>query len=213
MIANALRVLACGAGNLSHTTISPMSRFDRARPAIRRTSDAAPNSLAAPTDKPSKTRRKAHMHALQDLGVALVELDAARFEQLGTELELPERLVDAIVEARCVTAWGARKRALQYVGRLMRDVDPDPIRAQLERWAHGHDVDAAHQRKLERWRERLLADPNAVDALAAECPGLDRAALRSLVARARDERSHAAPPHAYREIFRTLKLLLPGESR
>jgi ribosome-associated protein len=156
---------------------------------------------------PSKSQQKRDMHALQDLGEALVALDAKRFAGLADELELPERLVDAIVAARGITAWGGRKRQLQYVGKLMRDQDPAPIRQRLELWAQGHDIDTARQHALERWRERLLAEPDALDALAAEFPRLDRPRLRSLVSRVHEERSRGSPPHAYRELFRALKSL------
>jgi ribosome-associated protein len=147
------------------------------------------------------------MHALQDLGVTLVELEPKRFDELATHARLPERLIEAIREARGITAWGGRKRALQYVGKLMREVDPEPIRKRLDQWVQGHDVDVERQRALERWRERLLTEPDALDVLAVEYPRLDRARLRSLVARSRDEREHGAPPHAFRELFRTLKAL------
>jgi ribosome-associated protein len=164
-------------------------------------------ALADPAAAPSKTRRKAAMHELQGLGEALVALDARRLGELAAEAELPERLVDAIVEARSITAWGGRKRQLQYVGKLMRDVDPEPIRRRLEAWAHGHHQDAARQHALERLREELLADPAALDALAADHRGLDRPRFAALIARARAERNSGAPPHAYRELFRELKTL------
>ena len=118
---------------------------------------------------------------------------------------MPERLVDAIAEARTITAWGGRKRQLQYVGKLMRDVDPEPIRRRLDAWAHGHHLDTARQHALESLRERLLAEPAALDALAADHPELDRPRLAALIARARAERVSGAPPHAYRELFRELK--------
>lgn len=175
-----------------------------------RRSRATGADLPAPADAdvpPSKTRRKAAMHELQDLGEALVALDARRFAELAAEAGLPDRLVDAIVAARTITAWGARKRQLQYVGKLMRDVDPDPIRRRLDAWAHGHDLDTARQHALESLRERLLAEPAALDELAADHPGLDRARLAGLIARARTERGSGAPPHAYRELFRELKAL------
>ena len=148
------------------------------------------------------------MHALQDLGVTLVELPPQRFAELAREDELPERLVEAIVEARSITAWGGRKRALQYVGKLLRDIDPEPILRRLDAWAHGHDVDTARERALELWRERLIAEPAALDALTVEYPGLDRSRFRALIGRARDERERGTPPHAFREIYRELKGLL-----
>jgi ribosome-associated protein len=147
------------------------------------------------------------MHALQQLGEQLVALDAGRFAALAREAALPERLVDAVAAARSITAWGARKRQFQFIGKLMRDQDPAPIRRRLDLWAQGHEVDSARQHALERWRERLLVEPDAQAALAAEYPRADLTRLRSLVARAQDERIRGAPPHAYRELFRMLKLL------
>jgi ribosome-associated protein len=156
---------------------------------------------------PSKTQRKRAMHALQDLGAELVALDPKRFEALAAEAALPDRLVEAIREARAITAWGARKRQLQYVGKLMREQDPEPIRRRLDLWAQGHVSNAAREHAMLRWRERLLADPDAVDALASAYPRLDRARVRALVDRAKDERSRGAPPRAFRELFRELRAL------
>jgi ribosome-associated protein len=161
-----------------------------------------------PADRPpSKTRRKAEMHALQDIGAALVELEPKRLAELASELALPDRLVDAVREARSITAWGGRKRALQFVGKLMRDVDPEPIRRQLGLWARGHDMATARQHALEQWRDRLVAEPAALDALSAQFPRLDRPRFRALIAKARDERDRGAAPHAFRELFRELKSL------
>src|SRR5262245_12293082 len=155
----------------------------------------------------SKTQVKREMHALLHLGEELVKLDAGRFAALAREVELPERLVEAVAEARTITAWGARKRQLQFIGKLMREQDPAPIRRRLELWAQGHDAETGRQRELERWRERLLNEADAQDALAGEFPRVDRSRLRSLVARAQDERSRGGPPHAYRELYRMLKAL------
>ena len=160
----------------------------------------------------SKTRKKAEMHALQDLGEALVALDSRRFAELAAEVSLDPRLVEAIVEARSISAWGGRKRQLQYVGKLMRKVDPEPIRRRLDEWAQGHALDAARQHDLEQWRDRLVVDPAALDLLAARWPRLDRPRFRALIAKARDERSRGHPPHAFRELFRELKAL-DGDTR
>ena len=156
---------------------------------------------------PSKTRLKADMHALQDLGEALVGLDARRFDVVVEEAQLPERLVDAIRAARSITAHGGRRRQLQYVGKLMRGVDPAPIRARLDAWAEGRDADAAKLHALERLRERLLTEPAALDDLVATHPTVDRPRLRSLIAKAKDERARSAPPHAFRELWRALREL------
>ena len=147
------------------------------------------------------------MHALQDLGEALVALEPKRLAELAAEASLPDTLVDAIREARAITAWGARKRQLQYIGKLMRDVDPEPIRKRLELLAHGRAAGAARLHALEQWRERLMAEPAMLDHLAAEFPELDRPRLRSLIHKARDERERGSTPHAFRELFRALKAL------
>ena len=147
------------------------------------------------------------MHALQHLGESLVVLDDRRLAELARELALPERLVDAIRDARTMTAWGARKRQLQYIGKLMREVDAEPIRKRLLLAEHARDADAARQHALEQWRDRLLAEPATLDRLAAEFPQLDRPRFKALIQRAREERERGAPPRAFRELFRELKML------
>ena len=185
---------------------------ERRRPATDAVADVTATTDAAPGDDlpPSKTRRKAQMHALQDMGEALVLLEPKRLDELAAEVALPERLREAIRDARAITAWGGRKRQLQYIGKLMRDVDPEPIRRRLGLWAQGHDIDTARQHALEQWRERLIAEPDALDALSAAHPRLDRPRFRALIAKARDEHDRRQPPHAYRELFRALKSLESG---
>jgi ribosome-associated protein len=180
------------------------------RPARAGSRVASTGEAAVDDRPPSKSRRKAEMHALQDVGEALVLLEPKRLAELAAEVALPERLCDAIREARSITARGGRKRQLQYVGKLMRDVDAEPIRRRLGLWAQGQEIDAARQHALERWRDRLLAEPDALDALSAEHPRLDRPRFRALIAKARDERDRGQPPHAYRELFRELKALAAG---
>jgi ribosome-associated protein len=152
----------------------------------------------------SKTRRKTEMHDLQSLGETLVQLSAPRLSELG----LPERLADAIEQARGISKHEARRRQMQYIGRLMRDVDPEPIRARLAQWGAAPAAEKARLAAVERWRERLLADSAALDQLCAAAPHADRARLSALVARVQGERARAAPPHAYRELFRVLNTLL-----
>ena len=183
---------------------------EREVPRLNTGTNAAEASAAdgAPEDRPpSKTRRKALMHALQDMGEALILLEPKRLALLAAEVALPEQLVRAVREARSITAWGGRKRQLKYVGRLMRDIDPEPVRRRLDLWAAGHDIHTARQHALEQWRDRLLAEPAALDALAAEHPRLDRPRFRALIAKAREERDRGEPPHAFRELFRELKAL------
>jgi ribosome-associated protein len=152
----------------------------------------------------SKTRRKSEMHDLQSLGETLVRLSAPRLSELG----LPERLADAIEQARGIRKHEARRRQMQYIGRLMRDVDPEPIRTRLAQWGAAPAAEKARLAAVERWRERLLVDSAALDQLCAAAPHADRALLSALVTRVQGERARAAPPHAYRELFRVLNTLL-----
>ena len=144
------------------------------------------------------------MHALQDLGEALVALDAQRLAELG----LPERLADAITIARGIRAHEGRRRQIQYIGRLMRDIDPEPVRQTLDRWAAGAPDDRALFAAAEHWRLQLLADDAALDRFAETHPAADRAALSALVREARVERTRSGPPHRYRALFRALKSAL-----
>src|SRR4051794_12579002 len=106
----------------------------------------------------SKTKQKQAMLELQALGVALVDLSPAHL----AELELGEPLQAAILEAKRITSHEARRRQMQYIGRLMRDVDAAPIRAALAALDSGSAQAAALHRRLETWRERLIADDEAL---------------------------------------------------
>ncbi len=152
-------------------------------------------------DTPSKTRRKHAMHALQDLGEALVALDPKRL----AELPLPERLADAVAAARGIRAHEGRRRQMQYIGKLMRDIDPAPVQAALDRWAAGAPADHAQFAAAERWRNELLVDETALDRFMLAHPHVARASLASLVREAQAERARGGPPHRYRELFRTLR--------
>jgi ribosome-associated protein len=164
------------------------------------------DDLPAP---PSKTRRKQEMHALQALGEELVALDPKR---LAT-LELPEQLADAIALARAITRHEARRRQLQYVGRLMRGVDPEPLRAALAQWAHGPDRERARFALVERWRDRLLQEADAVQSFVAAFPAAPRDRFVQLVAEAHDERARGRPPHKARALFREIERVVSAASR
>jgi ribosome-associated protein len=152
-------------------------------------------------DAPSKTQRKREMHALQALGKRLAALNG---EQLAA-LALPDPLREAIAEAKRINSREAHRRQLQYIGRLMREVDPAPIRARLEVWdGQSREATAAHHR-IERWRERLLADDAAFTEFAREHPRADLQRLRACVREARKERLASREPRHFRELFRLLR--------
>ena len=160
--------------------------------------DDPARDAAAPA---SKTRRKHEMHALQDLGEQLVSLDPARLRTL----DLPERLHDAVLLARTITRHEARRRQMQYIGRLMRDVEPAPLEAAFKRWSEGPAEEKARFAALERWRTRLLDDATGLADFIAEHPSADRTALAELVHAARAERVAGGPPHRQRALFRAIR--------
>jgi ribosome-associated protein len=149
----------------------------------------------------SKTKRKQEMTELQKLGAKLVELPESQI----AELPMEEKLREAVLEAKRITIHEAKRRQMQYVGKLMRQIDPAPLRERLEAIT-GHSAQAAAQhRRLEGWRERLLADDAALTAFAAEHPDADLQALRTLIRNTRKEQKEAKPPRSYRELFRLIK--------
>lgn len=151
----------------------------------------------------SKTKRKQQMLELQSLGAALLELPPSQLDALG----LAEELAEALRDARAITSHEARRRQLQYIGRLMREVDPEPIRAALAQLTGSSAAARARQRRLEQWRARLIEDDAALTEFAAEAAGAraDLQALRALIRNARREIAENRPPRAQRELFRLLR--------
>ena len=141
------------------------------------------------------------MTELQGLGAELVALSAERL----ASLELPESLADAVRAAQRISAHEGRRRQMQYIGRLMRAVDPAPIRERLDAWRGLSRTEIARQHALERWRERLIDEDDALTEFAGKYPGTDIQVLRGLIRNARKERSEDKPPRAFRELFRMIR--------
>lgn len=154
----------------------------------------------------SKTQRKAEADALQVIGKKLVELPSDKV----TKLNLPESLYDAVVEAKRITSYGAIRRQLQYIGRLMRDVDVDPIVEQLARWDGKHSEENARFHALERWRDRLInesATPksNALQEFVTQYPNSEIQRLRLLSRNALKEQTASNSPKSSRALFKLLR--------
>jgi len=159
-------------------------------------------------ERPSKSQRKRDMTALQETGAQLVELNADQLAQI----ELPERLLDAVLEAQRIRDFEGRRRQLQYIGKLMREVDPAPIRARLGQWHGTARAHTAQQRSVERWREQLLTDEGALALFAADHPGCNLQHLRSLIASVKRDQALGRPPRNYRELFRALRDIVAAAS-
>ena len=155
----------------------------------------------------SKTKLKAEADALQEIGVKLVALPNSKL----TQLDLPERLVDAINEAKRITANGATRRQKQYIGSLMREIDVAPIVEQMEKWEGKNTAENAYFHNLERWRARLLEDEDALSEFIQQYPNVDSQQIRTLIRNARREASANKPPKSSRELFKLLRELT-GES-
>ena len=168
--------------------------------------DPIPDSLDAvdPDDRPSKTQRKKASHELQDLGQALVELPESRVKDLA----IPENLRDAVHQYRRTKTHEGRRRQMQYIGKLMRGVDTDPIRQAVLDMQLGRAKDSLALHEAERWRAELVASDDAVTSFLAEHPQTDTQQLRSLIRAARKDASLSPEQRsgrAFRELFQFIK--------
>jgi ribosome-associated protein len=157
----------------------------------------------------SKTRRKRQMRDLQDVGAALVDLSE---EQLA-RMELPEMLLDAVLACRHITKHEARRRQMQYIGRIMRGIDSAPIAERLRAFEAPSKRDTALLHLAEKWRQELLADDEAFARFAQEFPEADVSRLKNLVKGAKEEKRAARPPKCFRELFHAVNTLIQGEAR
>ena len=157
---------------------------------------------------PSKSSKKRAMTALQVLGTRLVNLTPSQLEQVPIE---DPRLQEAVLQARKITQRGGLRRQLQYIGKLMRVIDPEPIENALAKLDGAHQEERAQLHQLEQLRDALIADGDAaLPATLAVFPNADRQQLRQLV-----RRSNPGDPHAKEHARKLFKYLreLQGSSR
>lgn len=157
-------------------------------------------------DRPSKSQIKRDMLALTELGEKLVELPTATL----SKLPLPDELTTAIRDCQAISKHGGRKRQLKFIGKLMRDIDVEPIQQSLAQLTAPHRAEVKQFHLVEQWRDRLLneGDP-ALAELLDQYSHADRQQLRQLLRNARNQKlSDAKRKQAGREIFRLLRELL-----
>ncbi|CAM3019388.1 ribosome biogenesis factor YjgA [Vibrio rarus] len=151
----------------------------------------------------SKTEMKQDMEALQKLGEELVELKPAVLDKFP----LPEDLADAIKDAQRFKN-EAKRRQLQYIGKVMRQIDIEPLQAAIDKYRNKHSQASAELHKLELLRDRVVAEGDAaITEVLSQFPTADRQRLRQLARQANKEKTANKPPKAYREIFQILKEL------
>ncbi len=152
----------------------------------------------------SKTQRKQAMDELQTLGEELVELSSDRVKKI----DIPESLRDAVKEAQRMPRHDeAKRRQMQYIGKLMRGVDVEPIRAALALVRGESASETAKLHRIERLRTELLTDEKVLHEIATIYPSIDLQHLRSLRRAALKEQEQNKPPRSYRAIFQLLKEL------
>lgn len=156
----------------------------------------------------SKTKRKAAMDELQDIGVRLIELSKDKL----AKLDLPETLLDAIKEAKRITANGASRRQRQYIGSLMRNVDVAPILEQFEKWDGKNNEENAYFHRLENWRSRLINEDNALAEFMSEHPNIETQQIRTLIRNAKRELAQSKPPKSSRDLFKLLREITSNEA-
>ena len=163
---------------------------------------------------PSKTQLKAEADEKQALGEALLTLRA----DLMARLDLPEKLIDAIAQAKKITNFEGKRRQMQFIGKLMRPLDADPIREAINEQLNGSAQLTLQLHLAEQWRDKLVADDESLSAWLNDYPATDAQQLRALVRQARKdykpEKPGEAPRHgkSYREIFQLVRQALAPEA-
>ena len=150
---------------------------------------------------PSKSQKKREAEALQKLGGELAKLAPDAFDRVTG---LPEDIRDAILEYRRLKSFGALRRQMQLIGKLMRRLDYDAVREAIDRATGASRAAAAAHQRAEKLRDALLTDNDKLTEYVASHPEVDVQQLRTLIRLARKEKEAAKPPKYFRELYRFL---------
>ena len=155
-------------------------------------------------DLPSRSQLKRENQELRDMGEQLVLLAKSQLEKIT----LDDVLKAAIKEARRLKNLDARRRQLQYIGKLLRNIDVTDIRHSLEKLNHQSQTFRQHFAKLEEWRDRFISEGNdAIEDFIAQYPQADRQQLRNLQRQACREKSQNKPSTANEKLFKYIRQL------
>ena len=159
---------------------------------------------------PSRNELKKTMQDLQELGEAVASLPVDRLDKL----KIDERLRDAIDELRRTKSFEGKRRQIQYIGKLMKHENPEPLREAVASFRVGSATDTLALHQAEYWRDQLLAGDDALANWVKEYPATDVQQMRSLVRAARKEKLEPGERHgrAYRDLFKLVKELMSTES-
>ena len=149
----------------------------------------------------SKSQRKRESTALQGLGKELFELSRDQLKKMN----LPEKLLDALLEAKRLTSHEGIRRQMQFIGKVMRDVEVEPIDQQLAVIRGESNVAKAAFHALETWRTRLIENDAALNEWLALQPDTDVQQIRQLIRNARKEAAESKPPKSSRALFKLIR--------
>jgi len=153
-------------------------------------------------DRKSRTQKKNEARALQKLGEQLVALPS---EQLAG-IDISDELRNAVIAASKIKSHGAKRRQMQYIGTLMRDIDPEPIQDALENIRFGDHQKLLAFKKIEKWRDELKEGKSAlIEEILNNCPDAERQRLTQLARNARNEYEAKKGVKSSRLLFRYLK--------
>ena len=156
----------------------------------------------------SKTQKKREAEALQDLGEKLVKLPK---DQLAG-IDMPEELLSAVRQAKAIKSHGALKRQMQFIGSIMRNIDPEPILEAIEDIEQGCYKKTMDFKETERWRDELIAgNKELIEELLVKYPSAERQQLSQLIRNAAKEKKDNKPPKAFRILFRYLRDIKKSE--
>lgn len=156
-------------------------------------------------EPPSKSELKRQMQARQDLGKKIAELGSTQLARIP----LDDTLKEAIADYQRFKHKEAKRRQMQFIGKLMRDADVDVLEHAYQLTQAGSEASKKIEHKLEYWRDRLIAEGDlAIPDAVLEFPELDRQQIRQLIRDAKKEQAENKPPAASRKLFKYLKTLL-----
>ncbi len=156
----------------------------------------------------SKSEIKRQMIALQKLGEELIGLSKDQLDKL----HLPENLREAVDQAKRITAHGGLRRQMQYIGRLMRIIDAQPVAAQLEQWRSRHSDENAAFHRMEHWRDRLIENDASITEFISNYPDTDPQQLRSLIRNCRRETALQQAPKSHRALFKLIRTVIEAHN-
>lgn len=166
---------------------------------------AMPESVPLQPDKDSKSQRKKDMLALQKIGEALLKLNEVQL----AKIEMPDELRTAILFAKSLQSHEAKRRQLQYIGKIMREIDPATITHALDKMARVHEMSTAQFHQIEEWRANLIAKgDDAIMSFLNSYPQCDRQQLRQLVRKAQHDIKHEKNTGAEKALFKYIRAIV-----